>query len=367
LKRNTAGDAPPSYVTYSAQFLTKDFISLIEGMERIEQQLREDLHLVLLEEMREHGAEIRGDVVAFGDTVYKLFVSMPPGSRDLDIVLGALPARGPMRTITAPIEGFGLVNAVTFELPISLVRLHDLLVGTTTKHYKRAYAALETAFVSRYGDWVATLFSTSYGIVNTELLVGGHPALRDRFWFSITDLDRMKFRYHFSRENLASTVAWLRANQDQFVSPCAAATLLITQDVADGVIGVPAPTKSTQYNDTTLIVEFTALPTLGVDTAYWVAERSLFESDALAAIHILTIDDRAFELNCPAEAVSAFAAVIDECREDLVQVVQAQYADFLRDQRKLHEAVERAKSSVSWMRSVGTDFAAKLTAELIKP
>ncbi len=336
-------------------------------MEHIEQQLREDLQLALIQELQRYGAEIRGDVIAIDDDLYKLFLSIPSGRRELDIVLGDIAARRPTRTVADSVSGFGLVNDMTFDLPVSLARIHESLIETTLGHYRRAYAALETAYITKYGDWVATLFSTAYGIVNTELLVSGHSIVRDRFWFSITDLDRMKFRYHFSRENLASTVAWLSDNQDQFVSPCAAATLLITEDVADGVIGVPSPTKSTQYDDNTLIVEFAALPTLGVNTAFWVAERNLFESNALAAIHILTIDDRAFELNCPAEAVGTFTAVIDECRQDLVQVVRAQYADFLRDQRKLHDAVERAKSSVSWMRSMGTDFAAKVVAELIKP
>jgi hypothetical protein len=356
-----------AYATFSARFLTLDFVSLVEGMAQIEEQLRQDLHLALLNSLTSAGAEIRGDVITLGSYPYKLFVTLAPGTRRLDVVLANLAQRGRMRESVESVEGFGLVKEITFELPGVLPRVHEPLIYEAMTHYRRAYTALETAYVTTYGDWVATLFSTAYGIVNTELLLRGHPHLRDRFWFSVTDLSGMKFRYHFSRENLASTVAWLTANQDELVSPCAAATLLITEDVSDGVIGIPAPKNTHRYDDSTLIVDFTALPTLGVNTAFWVAEHTLFESRALAAVHLVDIADRAFELNCPADVVAAFTEVIDGCRDDLVHVVTEQYSAFVRQQRKLYEAVERATHSMSWMREMGTDFAAKVLAELAKP
>ena len=364
--RHSSGLPPTSYETYSAQFLTRDFVSLIEDMEEIEQQIQQDFHLGLIELLSSNGAEIRGDVINLEDVFCKLLISSPLGRRDLHVLLGDLAGSLRLDVAEVPIDAFGLVKDVALEFPRRQNRLLRLAEEAASKHFARAYTALEAAYVETYGQWVATLFSTAYGIVNTELLIRGSSQFRERFWFSVTDRDRMTFRYHFSRDNLANTVAWLRGNQDRLISPCAAATLLITEDVADGVIGAPEPSKTTRYDESTVIVEFAALPTLGVNTAFWIAERTLFENEALAAIHIHDIDGRAIELNCAADSVGVFVGLVDECREDLVNVVTASYAEFKREQRKLHDAVERARSSVSWMRDTGTDFAAKVVAELLR-
>ncbi|HWO48016.1 MAG TPA: hypothetical protein VNM41_08140 [Solirubrobacterales bacterium] len=356
-----------SYDTYSAQFLTRDFVSLIEDMGDIESKIRQDLHLALLALLANRGGTVRGDVIEIDGDPHKLLVTSPMGGRTLHVLLADLAGNETLETITVPIDGFGLVKEVHLEFPPSRSHVHNLSVEIVSSHFRRAYMSLQAAYVETYGQWVASLFSTAYGIINTELLVKGDIPLKDRFWFSVTDLDRLTFRYHFSRENLASTVEWLRRNQDHFLSPCAAATLLITEDVADGVIGVPETTRTTQYDENTVIVEFAGLPTLGVNTAFWVAERTLFENEALAAIHVHEIDGRAVELNCAADSVEVFATIIGNCREDLVNVVGRSYEDFKRQQRKLHDAVERARSSVSWLRETGTDFAAKVMAELIRP
>jgi hypothetical protein len=231
-----------------------------------------------------------------------------------------------------------------------------------------AYVSLQSAYLESHARWVSELFATAYAIVNTELAVAGLGGLQNRFWISASDYDTVTFRHHFSGDNLRAAIKWFLAHQHPLISPCAALTLLLTRSVPDGIIDstLEATSSKTQLDERTMIIPFSRLPTLGNETSYWLAERTMFDSTALAALHIVTVENVGFDLNCPVEYAGIFGEVIESVEEDLRLIIPERFHSFKTDQRRLRAAVERTQHATSAWRDLGTDVVAKVITNLLK-
>lgn len=357
------------YTTYAARFHTLDFISLVEGLPNIERKLDDDFFLETVSTLEAAGAEIRGDVVLFEDQPTTVMFEHEPSSRRLSVSLIELDERTAPTTRAIDVHGFGLVDEIELSFPTAYEPVADAILGVGFRLYRTAYIALQSAYLEAHSRWVSELFSTAYAIINTELVVAGNPGLQNRFWISASNLATVAFRYHFSGENLRAAVDWFLHHQHPLLSPCAAVTLLLTREVSDGIIdpAIEVESSRVQLDPRTLVIPFARLPTLGSETFFWLAERAMFDSTALAALHVTTVEGIAFEINCPVETVGVFQDVVANVEEDLRVIIPERFKTFAEDQRRLRAAVERTQAATSSLRDLGTDVVAKVISNLMSP
>jgi len=350
---------------YAARYLSLDFVSLVERLGRIEDDLVSDAYMSINNVLVSNPEQIRGDVLFLNDRYYRPSVTLDRTARTLSIDIRCLADLRPMSRSEHEITQFGLVRKLIVAIDKDIASKADQIVRALGLMYMTAYISLEKAYVASYTKWISELFVDIYTLVDAQLEILGYPELCDRFWFSVTAMDEGTFRYHFSVENLRNAISWLKDHQNPVLSPVEAVTMLLTQEVPDGVLGMPRPKSIIMYDTQTRIIEFAALPTLGTQTSYWLAERSLFASNSLTALQVTVVDGQAFEVNFPVEHLAIMSDVLNALRDDLIIMVTGRYRNFRKEQHRLRRAITRLQSASGEIGKVAKDLGIELTAKVI--
>ena len=365
------GYRPPPTPSNSlvVRYLNYGFIELVEQMDRLELQLLDEAeHIVRKSVLDLPGSEIRGTVIDYCGVFLTCSVRNDVSKRTLLIDIMDARTISPQVTTRSDADGFGLVRKIEIQVDTRIQSASDEMSRALVEHYRAAYISLENAFIAAYQRWITDLFFDVYTAVNVDFEIHGLAKLRDRFWFSVTSLANNTFRYHFSVENVKSSISWLKTNQSPVLSPCDAITMLLTTDAPDAVLGVTAFGRPTAFSAITKTISFESLPTLSSDTAFWLAERALFANDGLAASQVATIEGNSFEINYPAEHVGAVDARMTEIGEILEELVARRFREFKQDQKRLRAALKRmSHRDVSAFRELGLDLTAKVIAEMMGP
>ena len=352
---------------HATRYLSLSFIDLVQRMRRIEEELTTQAQLSVLDYLAANGSEIRGDTLVMRDHYYQLLVRLDEPGRTLRIDIIALDRTPHHATSHRSHIGFGVVRRIEITGPTEFRGQFDDMLERVAGLYSAAYTGLENAYLSSYAKWISDLFADVYMAINTQLQILGRDDVRNRFWISVTAMKSESFRYHFSAENLRHAVAWLKQSPTIALSPASAATMLLTQEMPDGVIGAPKPQSVVAYDERTRVIEFSSLPTLGEHTAFWISERSLFGSNTLTALHIVTINNQAFELNFPIENLDAMRTALTTLEADLPILIRNRYRGFRKDQRTLRTAILHTKDVTGVIQEIGVDITAKVIAEILKP
>lgn len=342
-----------------------DFVTLVESIVDIEEDLLSDVRLDLYSALAEAGGEIRGDVLRIANKYYQPYVQIDWLNRVLAIDVRCLEERRPTTSNETAMKSFGIVHTIRLTVDKRLSIDTDRLIERVKSIYRAAYISLENAYVASYSKWISELFLDLYTLVNTQLDIEGLTHLRDRFWFSVTALKQNTFRYHFSVENLQQAISWLKNAESPVLSPVEAVTMLLTQEVPDGSYGAPKPQAVVEYNAGTRILEFAALPTLGTKTSFWLAERTLFASNSLTALQIATIEGDAYDINFPVEHLREISNAVYAIKDDLIKVATNRHNKFRRDQRRLRSAIARVQKASGQIGSAAIDLGLELTAKVI--
>jgi hypothetical protein len=356
---------PSISAVHAARYLAVDFVELVEKLDEIEEDLSNEAYLRITESLQTKGAEARGDVIYCQDKYYRPTVYIDWPRRALKIDIRCLSESRRTVDNVREISEFGLVRYIEITTDTIFSPHIDNIFNELSMLYHAAYTSLQNAYVAGYSKWISELFTDVYTLVNTQLEILGRSDLRDRFWFSVTALGKGTFRYHFSVENVRNAIGWFRRNQNPVISPVEGVTMLLTQDVPDGFLGTPKPQSIIMYDERTRIVEFASLPTLGSQTSFWLAERSLFASNSLTALQVAITDNQAFEMNFPVEHVTIMSDAIQTVREDLVRIIGERYNEFRKDQRRIRSAVERLQQLGGGVGRVAKDVSLQLTAKVI--
>lgn len=359
--RSSAG-AP---TLYAARYLSLDFVSLVEQLEQIEQSLATDAYMSVNNALVSDPGQVRGDVLYLNGRYYRPIVTLERPSRTLSVDIRCLAEARPVARSEHQIKQFGLVHKLQITIDKDLSAKTGDIVGALQLLYMTAYISLERAYVASYTKWISELFIDIYALIDAQLEILQHPELCDRFWFSVTAMGEGTFRYHFSVENLRHAISWLKEHQNAVLSPAEAVTMLLIQDVPDGVLGAPKPKSIVMYDTHTRIIEFAALPTLGTQTSYWLAERSLFASNSLTALQVTIIEEQAFEINFPVENLPVMSETVTTVKDDLVNIVTERYSNFRKEQRRLRRAITRLQYASGNIGKKAKDIGIELTAKVI--
>jgi hypothetical protein len=354
------------FSSYAARYLSLPFPDLIEHLSDIESDLIGDLISTILATIAETATEIRGDVIMFEHCPARIAVTAAAGDRTLIITISPLADASRVSPLTASLSEFGVLRTLRIFAPPQMRDFADSLLARCTALIRSAYIALESAYITSYRDWRAKLHNTLYEIVNIQLRLEGRDALLGRYWFSITNLATTTFHYQFGDDVLRRAISWLKTHPSAALSPCSAATLLIIHEVLDGVFGAGMPSTVVSQTPDYAVLQFEALPTLGTNTDYWIAERALYGSEALAAIDVARVLNYVLQANCPVASGTELQAALEPVRSDLQLVFTREHDAYLRDHRRLEKALFSLRASKAvWLRELGDDTIAKtITAAL---
>lgn len=355
--------------SYPLQFFAYDFPSLLTNASRIDERIQLDGLDRLLLSFSTAGAEVIGNTIREGGRAYT--VSFSTNFLDREVIyhiVGLTPSTRSFR-LKGELNEFGNTSSVTILGPIEIRKFAEHALPEIVKIFEAAYRALEEAYLTQYLRWRFSLLDEVYSIANAHLRIAGRESLIGRYWFSVTDLSRNRFRYHFDRQAIEKAIAWFKDHPESRVCGFYGLTSLILEEPDDGVFAAAEfNTHPVKVDQTTVLLRLSNLPHVQHRLEFAVAERDIYGEDEMACIDIVTQDGVSLQLNCPASGYSEYQYAMESAAEDIKQRFILHRKKHRRDLRAMDKALTRLTTTSShWLREVGTDFAAKLAAEMLGP
>jgi hypothetical protein len=361
-------DIQPELHKYPLQFLSLTFPELLGTVDSIEAQIEFDAYKRVLEHIADLGAEVYGGSFRLDDALYRIDYTIGTTGRNLTVIVQDIARNSPPRVEGAALNEFGPVSDITLIIPEEFTRISEAALSDVRRILEAAYRALEEAFLTLYLRWRFSLLDEIYAITNSHLRIIGNDSLIGRYWFSVTDMHTKRFRYQFDRQSLERGIQWFKQNgPDARTCGLYGLTSLILEEPDDGVFA--ADTLGTQpriLEDDTVILKLARLPHIRDRLEFAISERQLFSDDEMACLDVVTLDEVSLQLNCPASNYQAYAFALQSAARDISSQFTSNHKRHQKDLREMDKTLKRLRSTSSgWLQDLGTDFAAKLAAELM--
>ena len=173
------------------------------------------------------------------------------------------------------------------------------------------------------------------------------PELVGRFWFSVTDLRSVKFRYQFDRVALEKAIAWFKKRNNDTLGAYFGLSLLLVQDANDAIFGEQTfETQLESVDERTKIVKFEKLPHFSQgQQGFFVAESQLYSADAMACIDVVTTEWLSLQINCPLQHREKMDEGLRSAANDIKKMFVEHQFKYEKDLRSMNNALDRLKES----------------------
>jgi len=236
---------------------------------------------------------------------------------------------------------FGFVRRVNAGLPQSLLSKYENLPHHIAGIYKRAYRALQNAFIAACKRDKEVLSEGIDTLLLGVLQNAGDVSISEKHaYFSVSHANDSQFQYKFIGTQIDNIVKEFIAAPHLEHSPFELASALVCQEAVDSLWKHRAELEVRRGK--TISVAFADLD--NVETLHWGAESALIGDANLVAIELCECGGLVLWLNCRREFARVIAAAVNEDLDSFLLQFSKNVSRLSRMKRAAEAAFKRART-----------------------
>jgi hypothetical protein len=328
LKRN---DDKLNSLPYDLRYAKTGIYKIIGSLNKIEQDLVNDVSLTCLSFLETLGAKIENDSFVLKGERFKLYVESIKCERKLVILFYPLVKQNySMIKEEREINEFGMIKALEITYPYLIRKNFTRLIEIINNQIVFAYLSLQKVFQTNFKSFGEYLFNELYNILNIEIDRQCQKHLRSKAYFNVTLRSTKKFRYFLDHENLEVIIDFFKKNQLLSYAPIEMLASLISEEAKD-TLNILLDVQEGDFDH----IKSTDFISQEENTKFWVSESLLVDSKELSSYTITKTDKLIFQISCPKELEKEFKKIFKIVKSPLDEKFRDNLKKYIKHSKEL--------------------------------